>query len=51
MDGVLNNSLFANIWAVGPPPDASQEFNVQSHITDLPFTQRYFFDPYELIAC
>jgi len=37
MDGVLNNSLFTNIWAVGPPPDALQEFNVQSHITDAQF--------------
>src|ERR1700685_3378002 len=37
MDGVLNNSLFTNIWAVGPPPDALQEFSVQSHITDAQF--------------
>jgi hypothetical protein len=37
MDGVLNNSLFTNIWAVAPPPDALQEFNVQSHITDAQF--------------
>jgi hypothetical protein len=37
MDGVLNNSLFTNIWALGPPPDALQEFNVQSHITDAQF--------------
>jgi hypothetical protein len=37
MDGVLNNSLFTNIWAIGPPPDALQEFNVQSHITDAQF--------------
>src|SRR5262249_51026307 len=26
-----------NIWAIGPPPDALQEFNVQSHITDAQF--------------
>jgi Carboxypeptidase regulatory-like domain/TonB dependent receptor len=37
MDGVLNNSLFTNIWAISPPPDALQEFNVQSHITDAQF--------------
>ncbi len=37
MDGVLNNSLFTDIWAISPPPDALQEFNVQSHITDAQF--------------
>jgi hypothetical protein len=37
MDGVLNNSLFTNTWAISPPPDALQEFNVQSHITDAQF--------------
>ncbi len=37
MDGVLNNSLFLNVWAIAPPPDAIQEFNVQSHITDAQF--------------
>jgi len=37
MDGTLNNSLFTNIWAISPPPDALQEFNVQSHITDAQF--------------
>src|SRR6195256_5224935 len=37
MDGVLNNALFTNIWAISPPPDAIQEFNVQSHITDAQF--------------
>ncbi len=37
MDGVQNNSLFTNIWAISPPPDALQEFNVQSHITDAQF--------------
>lgn len=37
MDGVLNNSLFTNVWAISPPPDALEEFNVQSHITDAQF--------------
>jgi hypothetical protein len=37
MDGVLNNYIFANTWAISPPPDALQEFNVQSHITDAQF--------------
>ena len=37
MDGVLNNALFTNTFAIGPPPDAIQEFNVQSHITDAQF--------------
>ena len=37
MDGLLNNQLFTNIWAISPPPDALQEFNVQSHITDAQF--------------
>ena len=38
MDGVLNNEIFTNIWAIAPPPDAIQEFNVQSHITDAQFS-------------
>jgi Carboxypeptidase regulatory-like domain len=38
MDGVLNNAIFTDIWAVSPPPDALQEFNVQSHITDAQFS-------------
>jgi hypothetical protein len=38
MDGVLNNALFTNIWAISPPPDALQEFNVQSHMTDAQFS-------------
>ncbi len=38
MDGVLNNQLFTNTWALSPPPDAIQEFNVQSHITDAQFS-------------
>ena len=33
MDGVLNNSIFKNVWQISPPPDAIDEFNVQSHIT------------------
>ncbi len=37
MDGVMNNSLFFNVYAIAPPPDAIQEFNVQSHITDAQF--------------
>jgi hypothetical protein len=32
MDGVLNNDTFTD--TISPPPDALQEFNVQSHITD-----------------
>lgn len=38
MDGVLNNSIFKNVWQVSPPPDAIEEFNVQSHITDAQFS-------------
>ncbi len=38
MDGVLNNAIFTDIWAVSPPPDALQEFNVQSHMTDAQFS-------------
>ncbi len=34
MDGLLNNNIYTNTWAISPPPDALQEFNVQSHITD-----------------
>jgi Carboxypeptidase regulatory-like domain/TonB dependent receptor len=37
MDGVLNNAIFTNVWAISPPPDALQEFAVQSHITDAQF--------------
>jgi Carboxypeptidase regulatory-like domain/TonB dependent receptor len=37
MDGVLNNALFTNTFAISPSPDAIQEFNVQSHITDAQF--------------
>jgi Carboxypeptidase regulatory-like domain/TonB dependent receptor len=38
MDGVLNNAIFTNGWAIAPPPDALQEFAVQSHITDAQFS-------------
>lgn len=38
MDGVLNNDVYTDTWAISPPPDALQEFNVQSHITDAQFS-------------
>jgi hypothetical protein len=38
MDGVLNNAIYTNTWVIAPPPDATQEFNVQSHITDGQFS-------------
>jgi len=38
MDGVLNNAIYTDTWAISPPPDAIQEFNVQSHITDAQFS-------------
>ncbi len=37
MDGTLNNAIFTNVWAISPPPDAMEEFAVQSHITDAQF--------------
>ena len=37
IDGVLNNSIMTNVWAISPPPDAIGEFNVQAHITDAQF--------------
>jgi hypothetical protein len=37
MDGLLNNNIYTNTWAISPPPDALQEFNVQTHITDAEF--------------
>ena len=37
IDGVLNNSIMTNVWAISPPPDAIEEFNVQAHITDAQF--------------
>ncbi len=38
MDGVLNNAIYTNTWSISPPPDALQEFNVQSHMTDAEFS-------------
>jgi hypothetical protein len=38
LDGVLNNNIYTNTWAISPPPDAIQEFNVQSQITDAQFS-------------
>ncbi len=38
LDGVLNNAIFDNTWAISPPPDAIQEFNIQSQITDAQFS-------------
>ncbi len=38
MDGVLNNEIYLNAWTISPPPDALEEFNVQSHITDAQFS-------------
>ena len=37
MDGLLNNNIYTDTWAISPPPDALQEFNVQAHITDAQF--------------
>jgi hypothetical protein len=37
MDGMLNNQIYTNTWVIAPPPDAIQEFNVQTHITDAQF--------------
>lgn len=37
MDSVLNNNIYLNSWSISPPPDALEEFNVQSHITDAQF--------------
>ena len=38
MDGVLNNAIYTDTWVIAPPPDAIQEFNNQSHITDSQFS-------------
>lgn len=38
MDGIFNNATYTNTWVISPPPDAIQEFNVQSHITDAQFS-------------
>jgi Carboxypeptidase regulatory-like domain len=37
LDGLLNNNIYTNTWGISPPPDALQEFNVQTHITDAQF--------------
>jgi hypothetical protein len=37
IDGIENNELFDNAWAISPPPDATEEFNVQAHMTDAQF--------------
>ncbi len=37
LDGLENNQRFNNRWAISPPPDAIQEFKVQSHISDARF--------------
>jgi hypothetical protein len=37
MDGVQNNNIFSNIFAISPPPEVLEQFNVQSHITDAQF--------------
>ena len=37
LDGIENNELFDQAWAISPPPDAIEEFNVQSHMTDAQF--------------
>src|SRR5580704_13800220 len=34
LDGIPNNSLFFDSWAISPPPDAIAEFKVQSQIVD-----------------
>src|SRR5262249_31159157 len=38
IDGTLNNAIFTNTWAISPPPDAIQEFNVQSQMVDAQFS-------------
>src|SRR5580704_17152102 len=38
LDGVLNNNIYTNTWSISPPPDAIQEFNVQSQISDAQFS-------------
>jgi hypothetical protein len=37
LDGLENNERFDNTYALSPPPDAIQEFIVQSHIADARF--------------
>ena len=38
LDGILNNATFTNVWAISPPPDAIQEFKVQSQMVDGQFS-------------
>ncbi len=37
LDGLENNARFDNTFAIAPPPDAIDEFKVQSHIADARF--------------
>ena len=37
LDGQENNERFDNTYALSPPPDAIEEFMVQSHMTDARF--------------
>jgi hypothetical protein len=37
LDGGLNNYLQNDTWVISPPPDAIEEFKVQSHIVDAEF--------------
>ena len=37
LDGLENNERFDNTYALSPPPDAIEEFIVQSHIADARF--------------
>lgn len=37
LDGLENNERFDNTYAISPPPDAIEEFIVQSHIADARF--------------
>ncbi len=37
LDGIENNEKLDNAWAISPPPDAIEEFNVQAHMTDAQF--------------
>jgi hypothetical protein len=34
LDGGLNNEVFKQTWTISPPPDAIEEFKVQSHSVD-----------------
>jgi Carboxypeptidase regulatory-like domain/TonB dependent receptor len=34
LDGMLNNNIYLNTFTISPPPDAIQEFRVQTHIVD-----------------